>query len=192
MRRFFLILLTALVACSGHTVTEFNVDVYSYLKASNTTLKLTFPSGLVGGYFIPDNPPGSGSTVSLPIPVDVLESGKIQLTAQLAGGTSGTNNVMTLELRIASTQDTGTMFDNLGDDIQLATVSKSVAPNTTELAEINLSLPSDNANAFKLIQKGSFKLALRISATGGTDVTFDLTKLNVSVSGRLFKLIPPS
>lgn len=191
MRHLFLLpLMSVLVACSAHTLTEFNVDVYSYLKASNINLQLTFPSGLVGGYFIPDNPPGSGSTVSLPIPLDVLESGKVDLTARLTGGATGTNNVMTLELRIAQDDDTGTMFDNLGSDIQLATVSKSVAPGTTETAQISLNLPSDNPAAFNLIKKRPIKLAMRIAATGGTDVTFELTKLSIKVSGRLFKFIP--
>lgn len=190
MRRLFLPLLGLLVACSAHTLTEFNVDVYSYLQKSNVSLKFTFPSGLVGAYFIPDNPPGSGSTVSLPIPLDVLESGKVDLSARLSGGATGTNNVVTLELRIAQDDDTGTMFDNVGSDIQLATVSKSVAPGTTETAQINLSLPADNPAAFNLIKKGPIKLAMRIAATGGTDVGFELTKLTIQVSGRLFKFIP--
>jgi hypothetical protein len=55
--------------------------------------------------------------------------------------------------------------------------------------DIDLDLAS-NAAAFNLIKSGSFKIALRIGATGGTDVNFELTKLTVMVSGKLFKLIP--
>jgi hypothetical protein len=184
--------LLMLLGCSGRTVTEVNVDGVSLLKATGEELKVQLQAGLSGNIFIPGEPPGSGQTIPLP-KLDVIESSNTQLEVQLTGGSSGTPNTVGVEVRLAPSNDSGTMFDDQGGDLSLisqASTTTTVAAGQTKTIAVNLNLPSDNPAALSIIKGGDFKFALRASATGGNQITFELTKLNLSVRGKLFRLIP--
>jgi hypothetical protein len=185
-------LLALLFGCSGRTTTEVNLDLLSFLQVSGqpTAFNLSIaPQDL----FIPNNPPqyppGSGVEVGVDLN-GALEGGKLDLEVILKGTVGSTPNTITIEARLAGGNDSGTMYDNLGSDIQLVSKSETIAAGQSKTVAIALNLPQDNAAALALMNSGAFKFALRAGATGGTSATLEVSKLSIAVSGKVFKLIP--
>ena len=186
------LLLALLLGCSGRTTTEINLDLLTFLQVSGQPIN--FPLSIAPeDRLLPNDPPNYPPGSGVPVNVDLngaLEGGKLNLELILKGTVGSQPNTISIVTRLADANDTGTMYDNAGSDILLASKSETISAGQTKTVAINLNLAQDNPAALALLNKGSFKFALRASATGGTSLNLEVSKLNLSLSGKLFRLIP--
>jgi hypothetical protein len=187
-RTLILVLALALAACSGHTLTTVRVNVLSYvptasrsgqLDLTNITLLLPDDDGDATYGNDPD-----GLAIDLPS-LDILERASLELRLKL----KNTGNVpasVSLELHVAPPDD-GLIYDGNGDYTPLSG-SVNLDPGEEKPLEFNRTLGEADP-AFGLLKSGKFRLGLKVSLAGES-VSYTLEGASLSLSGRLFKLIP--
>lgn len=183
MRNFalFLLLLALAAGCSSRTRYTINTDLVSFIPAS--TRSSSFPSGSAT-LIVPSE---AGQQIPSP-QLDIIESGRIVVKVNL-NNTGGAPLSGSLEIRLGPGADTN-INDGSGGDFAVSTTSFSVPPGSPGTVSINLALSqTENKAALDLIKKGSFRIALKLTATssGGT---YSIQQAQVSVTGRPFAIVP--
>lgn len=174
-------LLLFLAGCSAATRYTTNVNVLSFIPQSQRSLNI--PPGSYTGVY----PSSQGQLVPLPINLDILERGQIDIKGSLTStGTIGMSG--DYEIRLAPQSDTD-LNDNSGGDLGLGTTSFTVPAGGSQAISTTINLSAnENPAAFNIIKSGSFRIAIRITVNGDGG-RFELTEAKVRLTGRPFALI---
>ncbi|PZA05807.1 MULTISPECIES: hypothetical protein [unclassified Meiothermus] len=187
-RTLILFLALGLAACSGHTLTTVRVDALSYIPTASRSGQLDLTTATL---LLPDDDGDStygndpdGLALELPN-LDILEQARLEARLSLKN-TGSTPASVSLEVHVAPPGD-GNIYDG-NQDYTVASGSVNLSPGEEKPLELGSTL-GETSPAFGLLKSGKFRLGLRVSLAGDT-VSYTLEKANVSLSGRLFKLIP--
>ncbi|AEB11832.1 hypothetical protein [Marinithermus hydrothermalis] len=185
---FFTLVLT-LVGCSGSTLTTLKVDLASFIAAqgfdsgevSPASGTVYLPAGEDGRADLPDG----GQLVQLPS-LEVLERAAITVRLNLTNqGTASTSFSIAVYIAPDSESNIYQETYRVGQTAQLLLAAGETGP-----LELVLALSeTENLEAFNRVRAGRFRVGLRLDSGGGT-VAYTVTTAEVSVSGRLFALIP--
>lgn len=177
----FITLLLLLAGCSASTRYIINVNVLSFIPQNQRSLNI--PTG----YYLVIYPGLEGQLVPLPMSLDILESGQIEIKGTLTNTGSITMSG-NYEIRLAPESDTN-LDNNSGGDVGLGRTvfNVDVGQSRPISTTVNLSA-TENSAAFNIIKSGSFRIAIRVEANsnGGR---FVLTTAGVRVTGRPFAII---
>ena len=159
MRKLVLPLLTLLVlaGCSAATRYNINVNVLSFVPASQRTLSI--PAGS-GTFFFPGSN-FEGQVVSVPTTMDVVERAQIVLRASVTntGSTDFNGNFV---LRLAPASDTN-LVDNNGGDLGIGNTNLTIPPGQTQTLTIDLTLSANqNQAAFNIVKSGNFRIGVQV------------------------------
>lgn len=192
MRRIPILVALALLlaACSGHTLTTVRVNVLSYIPSAYRSGQLDLATATL---FLPDDD-GDGTYgndpdgLALDLPsLDVLEKARLEVRLSLKNTGSAQASV-SLEVHLAPPGDSF-IYDG-SQDYTVLSDSVDLAPGEEKPLALELTLDEATPNpAFDLLKTGKFRVGLKVSLSGDT-VSYTLEKASVSLSGRLFRLIP--
>ncbi|WP_245533758.1 hypothetical protein [Calidithermus timidus] len=177
-----------LAACSGHTLTTLRVNVLSYVPTASRSGQLDLTTTTL---FLPDDD-GDGTYgndpdgLALDLPgLDILERARLETRLSLKN-TGSVPASVSLEVHVAPLNDSF-IYDGNGD---YTVVSGSLNLNPGEEKPLEFdSILDETSPAFGLLKTGKFRVGLRVSLAGDS-VSYTLEKASVSLTGRLFKLIP--
>lgn len=183
-----LALALVLAACSGHTLTTVRVNVLSYIPTASRSGQLDLTNATL---FLPDDD-GDGTYgndpdgLALDLPsLDILEKARLEARLSLKNTGSAPASV-SLEIHVAPPSD-GFIYDG-SEDYTVLSGSVNLNPGEEKPLELDATL-NEASPAFGLLKTGKFRVGLKVSLAGDT-VNYTLEKASVSLSGRLFKLIP--
>lgn len=177
----FSLALLLLTGCSARTRYTVVVDAANYISNKSGSIPTAATESTV---LVPDNKK-EGQPISLP-KQDVVEEAKLNVKAALSN-TGSSDMTGSLEVRLSDYNDTDLTDGN--SDFSLSKVTIAIPPGNSQTVLLDAVINStQNANALKLIQGGSFRMVfiLKVTSPGGT---YTLTQARISVTGRPFALI---